>query len=180
MATLDVENLYGNITREIGLEAVKFWLETCPREMSRISNDFILSGIRLILENNTFHFNGIFYKQLKGTAMGTKMVPMYATLTLGYLEKKLYASIYNDYNVTIYENFVKYYFRYLDDVLVIYDRRAMSINNVNYMLNSVSNDLNFKLETVGDEVNFLDIRILKKNNTLETDLLFPTYSFKEH
>ena len=60
MATLDVENLYGNITHEIGLEAVKFWLETCPREMSRISNDFILSGIRLILENNTFHFNGIF------------------------------------------------------------------------------------------------------------------------
>ena len=154
MATLDVENLYGNITHEIGLEAVKFWLETCPREMSRISNDFILSGIRLILENNTFHFNGIFYKQLKGTAMGTKMAPMYATLTLGYLEKKLYASIYNDYNFTIYVNFVKYYFRYLDDVLVIYDRRAMSINNINYMLNSVSKDLNFKLETVGDEVNF--------------------------
>ena len=180
MATLDVENLYGNITHEIGLEAVKFWLETCPREMSRISNDFILSGIRLILENNTFHFNGIFYKQLKGTAMGTKMAPMYATLTLGYLEKKLYASIYNDYNFTIYENFVKYYFRYLDDVLVIYDRRAMSINNINYMLNSVSNDLNFKLETVGDEVNFLDIRILKKNNTLETDLFTKSTDTKQY
>ena len=58
------------------------------------------------------------------------MAPMYAILTLGYL-KKLYTSIYNNYDVTIYENFVKYYFRYLDDVLLIYDKRAMSIDNIN-------------------------------------------------
>ena len=104
-----------------------------PTEMSRISNDFILSGIGLILGNNTFHFNGVFCRLLKASnliSMGTKMAPMYATLTLGYL-KKLYTSIYNNYDVTIYENFVKYYFRYLDDVLLIYDKRAMSIDNIN-------------------------------------------------
>ena len=56
----------------------------------------------------------------------------------------------------------------------------MSIDNINYMLNNVSNDLSFKLETVGDEVNFLNIRIFKKNNTLETNLLTKSTDTKQY
>ena len=109
MATLDVENLYGSIDHKTGLETVKFWLETVRRETSRISNNFILAFIRIILENNIFQFNGSFYRQRRGTAMGTKMAPMYATLTLGFLERKLYSTIHNNYNFNIYNNFTQYY-----------------------------------------------------------------------
>ena len=44
------------------------------------------------------------------------MAPMYVTLTLGFLEKKLYSTILNNYNFDIYNNFTQYYFRYLDDI----------------------------------------------------------------
>ena len=54
LATFGVENLYGNITHDIGLEATKFWLNEVPLQDSRISKEFIVEGIKLILENNMF------------------------------------------------------------------------------------------------------------------------------
>jgi hypothetical protein len=46
--------------------------------------------VKIILERNVFYFDGKFYRQKRGTAMGTKMAPTYATLVLGYLEHILY------------------------------------------------------------------------------------------
>ena len=43
-----------------------------------------------MLKENTSQFDGMIYKQIQGTTMGTKMAPAYATLEMGYLEKKLY------------------------------------------------------------------------------------------
>ena len=51
---------------------------------------FILESIKIILENNNFDFNDKMYTQVRGTAMGTKFAPTYATLVLAYLEEKLY------------------------------------------------------------------------------------------
>ena len=73
MATLDVENLYGNTAHDVGLEAVNFWLEKIQRDTTRISKDLILEGVQLILENNVFYFNSQHYRQTRGTAMGTKI-----------------------------------------------------------------------------------------------------------
>ena len=94
LASFDIEALYSNIPHELGLEAVKYWLENYPEEKeNRFSNNFILEAIKFIFENNTFSFNSNFYKQTKGTAMGTKFAPVYATLTIGYLEVKLYEKV---------------------------------------------------------------------------------------
>ena len=48
----------------------------------------ILEALCLILWNNNFIFQGKFY-QLIGTAMETKVAPVYATLTLGYLDFRI-------------------------------------------------------------------------------------------
>ena len=180
MATLDVENLYGNIAHDVGLEAVNFWLEKIQRDTTRITNDFILEGVQLILENNVFYFNGQHYRQIRGTAMGTKMAPIYATLTLGYLETKLYDSIFNDYGRNVYNNFINSYFRYLDDILILFDRRSLSIETIDILLNNLCPELNFKLEMVGDEVNILYIKVLKLNNVLETDIYAKSTDTKQY
>ena len=49
-----------------------------------------MESITIVLKKNTLHFDNKLYKQIQGTAMETKMAPTYATLVLGYLEKKLY------------------------------------------------------------------------------------------
>ena len=71
-------------------KAVDYWQEKYPETLNpRFTKEFILDGIKIILENNIFCFNDTYFKQEKGTAMGTKFAPVYATLTIGYLEEKL-------------------------------------------------------------------------------------------
>ena len=67
-----------------------YWQRNFPHDCpARFPKEFILEGIEIILNNNTFRFNGKHYHQTKGTAMGTKFAPVYATLVIGYLEEIL-------------------------------------------------------------------------------------------
>ncbi len=114
LVSFDVESLYSNIPHTLGLEAVKYWLGKFPGTLhSRFSNDFILDAIKLILENNTFYFNSQFYRQIKGTAMGTKFAPIYATLAIAYLEVALYHEVGIQFGDTFASYFVKYWKRFL-------------------------------------------------------------------
>lgn len=74
--TLDVINLYSNISNSLGLEAIKYWVNKNPEKINnRFLKDFILEAVEIVLTNNTFTFNGKHFRQIKGTAMGTKMAP---------------------------------------------------------------------------------------------------------
>ena len=67
LVSFDIETLYSNIPHELGMEAVKQWLETYPaeRKSQRFSNDFIIKGIQFIFKNNTFSFGDNFYNKTK-------------------------------------------------------------------------------------------------------------------
>ena len=80
LATFDVEGLYTNIDHNLGLEAISYWINNYENENPRINKDFILKSIDLILKNNNFIFNQENFIQIKGTAMGTRFAPTYATL----------------------------------------------------------------------------------------------------
>ena len=108
LASFDTESLYSNIPHDLGIEAVNYWIDKYPdTRHSRFSKDFILDGMKLILENNILCFNDSYFKQEKGTAMGTKFAPVYATLTIGYLEEKLYDCIKTSYDTEFYNYFKK-------------------------------------------------------------------------
>ena len=101
-----------------------------------------MEAIRIILCNNVFQFNGQYYIQLKGTAMGTKMAPTYANLFLGYLENSLHknaASVLSP-QTSIYmrEN----WFRYLDDCFIIWNNELGNIDEFTgiYMYNTIADD----------------------------------------
>ena len=81
LVSFDVISLYSNISHTLGIEAISYWLDRFGDEIPcRFKKEFILDAIQFILENNTFEFNNTFYRQIKGTAMGTKVAPTYATL----------------------------------------------------------------------------------------------------
>ena len=48
--------------------------------------DYIVRGLKVVMENNYFLFNGSLWKQTSGTAMGAAVAPSYATLFLGIAE----------------------------------------------------------------------------------------------
>lgn len=87
---MDVMYLYTNITTDLSLNALEYWINKYSEIInSRFSKELILEASRLVLkkkknkkQNYTFSFNCKHILQHKGTDMGTYMVPTYATLTL--------------------------------------------------------------------------------------------------
>ena len=159
LSTFDVTNLYGIIPHSLGFKAIDCWLSNIPLGNSRISKQFILEGLSIILENSNFYFKGKFHRQLKGTGMGTKVVPVYATLCLGFSDKNLYSIIERKYGFSVGQTFNYCYFRFLDDVLVIYDCRVISLESIIATLNELDSNMHFNLETSGSNVNFLHVNM---------------------
>lgn len=83
LVSLDVVNLYSKISSTQGLTALNFWIDNCRTGIdNRFTKELLLEATDLVLKNNVFTFNGKYFHQVKGTAMGTKMAPTYATLCL--------------------------------------------------------------------------------------------------
>ena len=125
LVTFDVVSLYTNIPTELGIEAVKFWIEKFPNLLhDRFSQEFAIQGLKLVLENNTFNFGNCHFLQTKGTGMGTKVAPTYATLTLGNLEYKLHQKLITLWGEELAEKINSKWKRFLDDCF-IYGMKVM-------------------------------------------------------
>ena len=130
LLSFDVVSLYSNVPHDLGRTAVEFWLERHPELINnRFSKELILEGLNIILENNVFSFDGSFYNQRKGTAMGTKVAPTYATLVLGYLEELMYEKITLEKGHDFAQYIIENWKRFLDDCFSIW---PFSLEGLNY------------------------------------------------
>ena len=179
--SFDVTSLYTNISHELGIRAISYWLDnytSSETNHSRISKQFILDGLKLILENNTFQFNRMHFKQISGTAMGTKMAPTFATLVLGFLEKRLYSLFEEHFGSAGKEYLIENFKRFLDDVFCIWDQELYGdISVLCNMLNSLDPNIKFTIEIGKDGLAFLDIMVKRDGTRITTDLFYkPTDS----
>ena len=110
-----------------------------------------------------FLFNGKFYNQIDGVAMGSPLAPVLANIFMGFYESKWL----NEYNL----NKPKFYLRYVDDILAAFDKEQDSLNFLNFLNNKHPN---IKLTTerqVNHSIAFLDVFISGNDNqnlTLQT------------
>ena len=105
LITLDVVSLYTSIPLEQCIKVFENLLQNVP------DGPAILEGLQLILKNNYFQYGTDIYHQTTGIAMGTNVAPQIATLYVAYFETRI---------LTKFTTNLKYYGRYLDDVLVIW------------------------------------------------------------
>ena len=85
--------------------------------------------------------------------------------------------VVGDYSNDIALYFKSHYYRYLDDIFIIYDENKLSLTAITTFLNSLCDNLNFKLESFGQQVHFLDIFICNTDGTIQTDIFYkPTDS----
>lgn len=178
--TLDVVSLYSNISHDLGYKAIKYWLNEYYDHSNRIPAKLILEGCKLILENNCFEFNNEYFVQTSGTAMGTKFAPSYATLVLGYLEQNLYNQIYQTFGKTTAEKIKNNYKRYLDDVFLIWDKQDGEVSTITNLMNDLDSKLSFTCDNEGDSVTFLDIKLIKSNNEIITDIYYKPTDTKQY
>ena len=160
IATFDVTNLYSNIPHELGKQAISFWIDKHPDTLHpRFNKNLIIEGIEIILNNNSFQFLKINYIQTLGKAIGTKMAPTYPTLTLAYLEEKLYEKMGKKYSNDIKEDFTKSWKRYLDDCFIFWKHPWRDINELNELLQNLHPKIKFIMEHNLKELPFLDILV---------------------
>ena len=169
--SFDICSLYSNISIDLGLEAVDYWLQTHPETLHpRIPKDFIKESIKIVLENNSFCFDQKNYLQINGTAMGTKMAPTYANLTLAYLEEKLYNNIRTKYADNFAQCFEQTWKRYLDDCFIIWDNNVDEVENLHSELNNLHPKLVFTIDHSNSTLPFLDIKLIKQGGKIITDI----------
>ena len=113
-----------------------------------------------VLEHNYFTFRNQNYFQNTSLAMGA---PTSAVLAEVYLQHLEHTKIFK----IITQNNILGYFRYVDDILMIYDENSTDIHEVHTEFNNIALMIKFTIETETDSNNnFLDISIQNKENKL--------------
>ena len=181
IATFDVENLYTNIPHDLGLEAIKYWLEKHPKELpTRISKHFILEGIKFILENNYFCFYDTHFLQIKGTAMGTKFAPIYATLVLAYLEEKLYTRLEQEFDLDFKHYIQENFKRFLHDCFILFTRSKHNLEQFHHILNDLHPSIKYTMDMSKSSLPFLDSMVINKGGQIQTDIYYKPTDSKQY
>ena len=157
--TFDVVGLYPNTPHKEGLETIRKAPD--KREVQIILTDSLILLAECVLKNNVFEHNMRYFKQLQGTAIGTKFAPPYAILFMDYLEDK------------VLNSFVKkplVWWRYIDDTLTIWQHGEEKLIEFLKILNSCHPTIKFIMEYSLDKVKFLDVEVMRSGNKLLTNL----------
>ena len=161
LVTMDVRSLYSNIKQHDGISALKKCLD------NRISKDppteVLITLMNHILTLNNFNFNGRYFLQIKGCAMGTVAAPSYATIYMGNFEEThIYPDIDNDCPV---------YARYIDDIFLIYTGGEKKLDEFLTNINTKHDSIKFDYEKSTQSVAFLDTLIyIDEKRQLRTTL----------
>lgn len=82
LVTCDVEALYTNISHKHGITAITYF-QVKQEDNNGMHHLFIIDLLDYLLKHNFFVFDGCFYKQISGTAMGARCASSYANLFFG-------------------------------------------------------------------------------------------------
>ena len=161
LVSLDVSSLYTNIPNKEGVQATHQSLLTDRGLVNNPSNLSLAELLWLVLTLNNFRFNGKNYLQIGGTAMGTRLAPSFANIYMNHFE---------DIFVYPYPHKPTVWYRYIDDIFMIWDHGPDELNKFIEHLNTSSENIKFTSEISKTELNFLGVRVRVENNHLTTDL----------
>jgi len=143
MVSLDVTSLFTNVPIELAMNSIE-------RRWSSISHNTLIPledfkmAVNFVLNSTFFIFNGICYKQIFGTPMGSPLSPVIADLVLQDLE------LVAINNLPFH---LPFYYRYVDDIIL-----AAPSNSLDILLqtfNAQHSRLQFTMEIERDKKNLL-------------------------
>ena len=152
--TADATAMYDNITIDHGIEIVGKWLNHL-NDNNELPDDFpdtkiILDALNFIMKNNITQFGDCFFKQLCGTAMGTSVAVMYASLYYGWHEKVRLLPGYKEE--------IQDLARFVDDLSILWLGSLERFNELKEDINDFG-ILRWKVEEPSNQGIFLDLVI---------------------
>ena len=118
----------------------------------------------LVLTLNTFSFNGKFYKQTGGVAMGSRLGPNYACLFMGHIEEQ----IFEQYTGTV----PALYKRYIDDIVGATSSSKSEIEDFATYVNGFHPSLKFTWSISDEQLLFLDLYLKPTSDRLITSIYY--------
>ena len=159
LCSIDVVSLYPSIPNDQGVNAMKEALNT--REDQSVSTESLVDLAEIVLKNNYFEHMSDVYRQIKGTAIGTKFAPQYAILYMGAFEEGA---------INAYEFKPWVWWRYIDDIFLIWQHGEEEFLKFMAYLNSIDPNIKFTYKYSEQCIEFLDVLVKREGSTLSTDL----------
>ncbi|XP_068674520.1 uncharacterized protein [Montipora foliosa] len=149
---MDVSNLYTNIPHEEVKNMVCDAYGKFHNHDPSIPTCFLRQMLGLILNENSFQFNGDNYLQTHGTAMGTKMAVSFANIFMARIETSLIQQ--NDTKPRIWK-------RYTDDIFSLWDSDKNAVDLFIKQANKFHPTIKFTPKITENEITFLDTEVFK-------------------
>ncbi|XP_069831781.1 uncharacterized protein [Dendropsophus ebraccatus] len=162
LASVDVESLYTRIPHDAGVEAIHHILTGMGK--SSEFKLFIKEALLFVLQNNCFTFEGDWYRQETGTAMGTPVSCTYANLFLAWLEVNSVFAPVNPFcrDILLYKRFV-------DDIFIVWSSTADRFDSfISYLNNTNTCNMFFTSNFGGNSLEFLDVLVTATSTQLHT------------
>ncbi|CAF5069358.1 unnamed protein product, partial [Rotaria sp. Silwood1] len=159
--TIDVTDLYTMVPQIEGVLSLKKMLDHLKlKQIGGLKIETIIRLSRFVMQNNYFSYDGQFYHQIRGGAMGSPLTLTMANCYMFFYERDIVKQINNSNGL---------YFRYIDDIFIV-------INwPVRHLLKQIDRwnhfDENIKLsENISSIVDFLDLHIENQDGQLFTTI----------
>ena len=169
LVSMDVTSLYTNIRLEEGIDIVCEAYEDFYQGNPPIPSRYFREMLSLILQENSFQFNGKDYLQSHGTAMGTKMAVAFANIFMAKIERE----ILRQSNTTPI-----FWKRFIDDIISMWDTNRDKIEEFLLEANSFHPTIKFTAEISETETTFLDTIVYKGERFLKESILDVRTHFK--
>lgn len=142
---MDAESLYTSIPIQAALNVFAQLLHT------QKDKKLIIEGLRIVMGLNFFEFDGKYYKQLQGLAMGTPCAVIVANIYLAWYENKF---LHKFKNIQLYK-------RYIDDVLLIWRPNIEQPYELNHFIAKLHQIPGVKWNVISSltSMPFLDLQI---------------------
>ena len=173
MSSFDVDALFTNIPLDetINICCDELFKNKNPQEtVSGLTKTQFRQLLELATKESFILFNGKYYKQTDGVAMGSPLGPTLANIFLCYHEKSWLQQCPGNFKPV-------YFKRYVDDIFCLFDSENHVQEFLSY-LNSRHPNMNFTFENENDNyMPFLDVKVIRTDGSFITSVYRkPTFS----
>ena len=163
MASFDVTSLF-NIPLDETINIISDQLFSTQILYHGFKKAVFIELLNLAVKNCHFIFDGKYYDQIDGVAIGSPLGPIFENIFLSFDEKKWLDDCP--------DNFKPVYFRrYVDDSFALFESRDHIVPFIDY-LNSKHSNIKFTFEIENDDqtLPFLDISVKRTDGKFETSV----------
>ena len=170
MTSFDIESLFTNIPLEETINICADKLFENNTKVNNLTKESFRSLLELATLDSFYIFDGKYYRQKDGVAMGFPLGPTLANVFLCHFKEQWISDCPIDYKPISYR-------RYGDDAFLLFSSELHVTKFLNYM-NSKHRNIKFTFEQEeNDSISFLDIKVFRDNGKFQTSVYRkPTFS----